>query len=122
MKALYILFCIPCFCLLISCGSKSPISSNSLTVSVSSGTTPTYSWTGGGAAIVSVIRTSQPAVQSWGLVSVTFAITSPVTHGTVPNIQAVVESSESEKVLTPGVEYLVTVDREIGPASAVFIP
>lgn len=112
-----------CISLLLGCGDdNSPTGSGSLVVTVSGGTTPTYSWPGGGAAIVSVVRTSQPAIQSWGLISITFAITSPVTHGTVPSGQSIIETSDAEKVLTPGVEYIVTVDRESGPASAVFIP
>ncbi len=83
----------------------------SFEVTVTNGTRPTYTWPGGSAHSLSVMRTSDPTVIVWGLVGpapLTTALTSPVVHGTIP-AGGVLPSSTEERVLTAGVEYRVSV-------------
>lgn len=85
-----------------------------ITITVSSGTKPQYSWTGGNVFSLSVMRTSNPATIVWGLSSPNQnAIASPVTHGTGSSLNPmIVETGTSEKSgLTAGVQYRVSVTR-----------
>jgi hypothetical protein len=102
--------------MLISCGddSTSPDGGGgggglTLAVSVSSGTKPTYTWPGGGAAhSVSVMRVSAPTTIVWGIAApMSQAITSPVVHGTIP--AGALPSANTEPTLTAGVAYRVSV-------------
>ncbi len=82
-------------------------------VKVSSGTTPTYTWTVGDAFSVSVVRTDAPTVIVWGIATPgRDGIASGVTHGTVPT--GAFPSSETEKVLESGVSYRVSVSQISG--------
>lgn len=77
-------------------------------VTVGSGTTPEYSWTAGKAFSVSVVRTAEPTVIVWGIATPGQGnIASPAKHGVTP--QGAVPSAETEKALTSGVEYRVSV-------------
>ncbi|MBZ0267308.1 hypothetical protein K8I85_04085 [bacterium] len=81
-----------------------------IAVTVGGGTTPTYSWAGGGVFSVTVVRTADPVTPVWGIVTPgADNITSPATHGTVP--AGAVTTAMTENALTAGVEYRVTVSR-----------
>ena len=100
-----------CACLIGCGGDDGPTAPNAqngdFAVTVSSGTTPQYSWSGGGAFSVSVVRTAAPGTIVWGVADpINKNLPSPVTHG---NRGAGVESATTEKVLTAGVEYRVSV-------------
>gem|GEM_PF-1424424 len=83
-------------------------SGNQFTVTVSSGVNPTYSWNGGSAFSVSVVRTSAQTTIVWNVTDpLNNNIESPVTHGTVP--AGALETFSVEKTLTAGVEYRVSV-------------
>ncbi len=95
----------------INIGSNSGIS-----ITVGSGLTPTYSWTGGDAMSVSVMRTSDPATLVWGITTpANDGISSPAIHGQVP--AAAAQTATTEVVLTDGVEYRVSVVRITGGGS-----
>ena len=84
-----------------------------ITVTVTSGTAPAYSWTGGDVFTVSVTRTAAPTVIVWGVVTPgADGIASAVTHGTVPSgaIQVAMPPA-LEATLTAGVNYTVNVVR-----------
>ena len=75
---------------------------------VGSGTNPSYSWSVGPAFALDVVRTSNPSVVVWRIADpINNNINSPVTHGTKP--AAVLETTSSERTLTAGVQYRVTV-------------
>ena len=97
---------------------------SSFTVTVSSGTTPQYSWTAGGAFIVFVERISNLGSPGWGIMcqgTSTTCITSPVTHGTIPVGTSI--TTNTEMTLTAGVHYRVTVYRgQLGSGFADFTP
>jgi hypothetical protein len=97
---------------------------SSFTVTVGQGTTPQYSWNAGGAFIVYVERVSNPNVHVWEVMcsgTTTYCIPSPLTHGTVPTGTTLM--SNTEPVLTPGVQYLVGVYRmSAGTGFATFTP
>lgn len=77
-------------------------------IGVGSGTQPVYSWPGGGAFEVTVVRTSNQTVAVWSIVSPSAQnIASGVRHGTVPG--GSIELSTRERTLSPGVEYRVIV-------------
>jgi hypothetical protein len=77
-------------------------------ISVGSGTQPSYSWPGGPATGVEVVRTSNQTLIVWGVNSPSAQnIASPVRHGTVPS--GAFELSTRERTLAPGVEYRVVV-------------
>ncbi len=86
-----------------------------ITITVGSGTTPQYSWTGGGVAYVAVSHIYDRSNPVWSIVSMsdmgifTNLITSPVRHGTVP--AGFAETANTAPVLTAGVEYEVLVTR-----------
>ncbi len=86
-----------------------------ITVTVTTGTAPAYSWTGGDVFTVSVTRTAAPTVIVWGVVTPgADGIASAVTHGTVPGGGAiqVAMPPELETILSVGVSYTVNVVRE----------
>lgn len=76
-------------------------------IGVSSGTTPSYSWSGGNAFEVSVVRTSDQTVIVWGVASTAQNLSSPVRHGTTPS--GAVQLANREPALSPGTQYRVTV-------------
>jgi hypothetical protein len=79
-------------------------------ISIGSGTHPTYSWSGGTAFSVSVVRTSAPGTIVWGIANPAMTIPSPVTHGTASGGAAI--TSNTEPTLTPGVKYRVSITRQ----------
>ena len=85
-----------------------------ITVTVTSGTAPAYSWTGGDVFTVSVTRTADPTVIVWGVVTPGGdGIASAVTHGMVPSGTVQVSMPPAlEMTLTAGVDYTVNVVRE----------
>jgi hypothetical protein len=84
-------------------------SGGDFSISVGSGTTPTYSWSAGPAFSIDVVRTSNQTQVVWRITDPTDPrnIGSPVRHGIVPN--GAIESSTLERVLTPGVTYRVSI-------------
>lgn len=76
-------------------------------IGVSSGTTPNYSWGGGPAFEVSVVRTSNQTVLVWGIAAPSQNLSSPVRHGTTPS--GAVQLANREPTLSPGTQYRVTV-------------
>ena len=85
-----------------------------ITVTVTTGTAPAYSWTGGDVFTVSVTRTADPSVIVWGVVTPGGdGIASAVTHGMVPSGTIQISMPPAlEMTLTPGVSYTVNVVRE----------
>jgi hypothetical protein len=86
---------------------------SAFSITVGSGTTPTYTWSAGNAFSVTVLRTAAPTTPVWGVSTPGAAlITSPVTHGTVPSVSGtILETAATEKTLTAGTEYRVTITR-----------
>ncbi|MGD8276697.1 MAG: hypothetical protein PVH00_01670 [Gemmatimonadota bacterium] len=83
-------------------------SGGDFTISVGGGTHPSYSWSAGPAFTIDVVRTSNPSVVVWRVADPsTMNIQSPVTHGTKPS--NALETTSSERTLSVGVEYRVTV-------------
>jgi hypothetical protein len=86
-------------------------SGGDFSISVGSGTTPQYSWSSGPAFSIDVVRTSAQTIVVWRVTSPSQPkISSPVRHGTVP--AGALESSTSdppERILTPGVQYRVSI-------------
>jgi hypothetical protein len=77
-------------------------------ISVSGGTQPTYSWTAGPAFEVSVARAADQTVVVWRVADVVNRnIRSPVRQGVVP--QGATETAASERILTAGVTYRVSI-------------
>jgi hypothetical protein len=76
-------------------------------ISVGSGTTPLSTWSTGPAFSIAVVRTSNQTNVVWRVTSTAGTMTSPVQQGTVP--QGALESANSERTLTVGVEYSVTI-------------
>jgi hypothetical protein len=77
-------------------------------ISVGSGTTPQYSWSVGPVFSLDVVRTSAQTIVVWRVTSPSDPrMSPPVTHGIVP--AGALESSAIEKVLTPGVQYRVSI-------------
>lgn len=95
-------------------------------VTVSTGTTPSYTWSVGDAFSLSVVRTADPATPVWGISSPgQELISSPVTHGTVPapGVGSIFETAVAEQTLAAGVEYRVSITRLNGQTGFVeFIP
>lgn len=84
-------------------GSSGPFS-----ITVGTGTRPSYSWTAGPAFRVEVTRVENPIIPVWAVANTaTQNIASPVTHGTIPS--GSLELVDTEKVLTAGVRYRVTI-------------
>ena len=106
--------------LFISCSEDNPAGtdnnnsgSGNITITVSSGATPQYSWSGGNVFSVTVVRTSAPSVPVWGIVTAgQDNIASPATHGAMP--AGAIQTFAVETTLTSGVEYRVTVARISG--------
>lgn len=92
-------------------GGNTGGSGNEIAITVSyPGGVPTYSWSGGGGQSLAVVRTSDPGTPVWVIATPgRDGVTSPVTQGTVPG--GAVEALATERTLTPGVEYRVTVAR-----------
>ena len=85
-------------------------------VSVSSGTTPEYSWPGGPAVSVTVVRASNQTQFVWAVSSPTLRnISSPLQHGDVP--QGAIELSDLETTLTAGVRYRVAISLADGQSA-----
>lgn len=87
---------------------------NAISITVSAGTTPQYSWSGENVYSISIVRTSNPGTIVWGLASPgQNAITSPVTHGSGASFTPplIVETASTERTLTSGVQYRVTISR-----------
>src|SRR5690606_10543399 len=76
-------------------------------ISISGGLNPTYTWDGGNAHSVSVMRTSDPTDIVWGVALPITGVPSPVSHGTVPS--GALPSSTKEMTLTAGVEYRISI-------------
>lgn len=97
---------------LLACGSDDPAGpvddNGDFDITVSSGTRPTYTWPAGGAFSVSVVRTTAPGTIVWGMADpVNKNVGSPVTHGSLKG--SAIESAASEKTLSAGVEYRVSI-------------
>jgi len=83
-------------------------SGGDFTISVGSGTTPSYGWSAGPAFSLDVVRTSNASVVVWRIADpINNNIQSPVTHGTRPS--GAIETTSTERTLTAGVQYRVTV-------------
>jgi hypothetical protein len=83
-----------------------------ITVNVSSGVNPQYSWSGGNLFSVSVVRQSDPTTVVWGCTTPgSDGIASPVTHGTLPPGSIQTSIMNTENTLTAGVAYRVSVSR-----------
>ena len=113
----YFIFAL-CFSLLfISCSEGNPAGagnnnsgSGNIAITVSGGTNPQYSWSGGMVLNVTVVRTSIPSVPIWNIVAPGVDnISAPVTHGTTPN--GATQTVSTETTLSGGVQYRVTVTR-----------
>ena len=100
--------------LLVSCKDSSgpeAKSGNDFEITVSAGTRPTYTWPGGAAHSISVMRTSAPGTIVWGVAQpVLTVLTSPFLHGSVP--AGALETVDDERTLTAGVSYRVSVTRQ----------
>lgn len=100
---------------LAACGSDSTGPSNSnndgsqFDVTIGSGTRPTYSWAGGTAFSVSIVRVSAPGTIVWGIATPAMTIPSPVNHGTIP--VGALQSANTEPTLAAGVRYRVSITR-----------
>ncbi len=120
MKTIQTITIIISFCILVGGCKKdesNPASSGNtsqgINITVSSGTNPNYSWTGGNVMSLSIVRTASPATIVWGLTSPgQNGIASPVTHGTGASGTTIVETGMSEKSgLTAGVQYRISLTR-----------
>lgn len=96
-------------------------------IQIGKGTTPRYTWRVGNVSSIFVVRAADPRNPIWGINAQGAAdiISSPVDHGQIaftdPNLQIM---STAELVLTPGVEYRVSITSQGGSKlySASFIP
>ena len=97
-------------------------SGGDFTISVGSGTTPLYTWSAGPAFSLAVVRTANQSNVVWRVTSTAGEMTSPVRQGTVP--AGALESAASERTLTAGVQYRVSITLADGQSSAYrdFIP
>ncbi len=91
-------------------------------VGVSSGTQPQYSWPGGSAVSVTVVRASNQTVFVWAISSPTLRnIASPVRHGAVPAGALLLDNTEP--ALSAGVRYRVAITLANGQtAFREFVP
>ena len=77
-------------------------------VTVGSGTQPSYSWQGGDAFRVEVMRVENPLIPVWAVANPTTRdIRSPVRHGTVPS--GAILLADEEATLEAGQRYRVRV-------------
>lgn len=83
-------------------------SGGDFSISVSAGTSPSYSWSEGPAFSIQVERTANQTQVVWRVADAnTRNIRSPVRHGVVPT--GAIESLALERTLTPGVQYRVVI-------------
>ncbi|MCI0435019.1 MAG: hypothetical protein L0271_15475 [Gemmatimonadetes bacterium] len=83
-------------------------SGGDFSITIGAGTTPLYSWAGGPALSLDVVRSANQSVIIWRIANPnTRDIASPVRHGTVP--AGALESVARERTLTQGIEYRVTI-------------
>ncbi len=81
-----------------------------IAITIGSGTKPQYSWSGGNVFSLSIVRTANQTVVVWGLATPgQNGITSPITNGTAPT--GSVETAGTERTLTAGVQYRVSISR-----------
>ena len=81
-----------------------------IAITIGSGTKPQYSWSGGNVFSLSIVRTANQTVVVWGLATPgQNGIASPITNGTVP--AGSVETAVTEKTLTLGVQYRISISR-----------
>jgi len=87
--------------------------SGTVQVSVSSGTTPTFSWTPAIKVFFVLVESDTSGADLWGIISdSTNAIGSPVTYGVTPNGA---RELKSPATLTQGVAYKVILFQWTGP-------
>ncbi|OQB38807.1 MAG: hypothetical protein BWY06_01879 [Candidatus Latescibacteria bacterium ADurb.Bin168] len=104
--------CLVAVAAVAGCGSDNATGSGGgdISITVSSGTTPDYSWGGGNVYSLSIVRTAAPTTIVWGVVTpASNGVASPTKHGTVAT--GVIRSANVEPTLTAGVQYRVTVAR-----------
>ena len=81
-----------------------------IAITIGSGTKPQYSWSGGNVFSLSITRTAAATVVVWGLATPgQNGVASPVTNGTAPT--GSVETAVTERTLTAGVQYRVSISR-----------
>ena len=91
--------------------SDQPVCAGNVTVSVSSGTTPTFSWTP--ACKLFFVLVEDGGGDQWGAISDgTNVIATPVEYGVVPPGAT---ELQAPAVLNPGTPYTITVYRWVGP-------
>ncbi len=77
-------------------------------ITISSGTQPTYTWQGGPARRIDVVPTADPLVPVWSVATTVFPhMPSPVRHGTVPT--GAIELENAERTLRAGINYRVRI-------------
>jgi hypothetical protein len=96
----------------VACGDATGVNvaQGDFDVIVGAGTRPVYSWPGGTAFSVSVVRVAAPGTIVWGIANTGMTIPSPVTHGTVTGAGSV-QTANAEPTLTAGVRYRVSITR-----------
>ena len=100
---------------LAACGKSTTDASNTsatgdFDITIGSGLHPTYTWPGGTAFSISVVRVSAGGTIVWGVAKPgSMDIASPVTHGTVPS--GAIATATTEATLTAGVAYRVSITR-----------
>jgi hypothetical protein len=105
-----------------ACGEsgESPTQSggDTVVVAASAGTTPTYSWNGPFAVSINVARAGAPSVAVWGISSpINRNIASGAQQGVVP--PGASETATTERTLSAGVRYRVTVALADGTSGSV---
>lgn len=81
-----------------------------IAISVDTGSTPVYAWTGGPVYALGIARAASPNALVWGIMTAGGdSILTGVTHGQVP--AGAVGLANTEPALTPGVAYRITVSR-----------
>lgn len=81
-----------------------------IAITIGSGTRPQYTWGGGNVFSVSIVRTANQTVVVWGLATPgQNGVASPITKGTAPT--GSVETAVTERTLTAGVQYRVSISR-----------
>jgi hypothetical protein len=92
-------------------GNNGNQTGNDIDITVSNlGATPTYTWTLGGGQSLTVVRQSDPGTPVWVIATPgRDGVLSGVVQGTVPS--GAIEVVSTERTLTPGVPYRVTVAR-----------
>jgi len=93
--------CLVAVAAVAGCGSDNATGSGGgdISITVSSGTTPDYSWGGGNVYSLSIVRTAAPTTIVWGVVTpASNGVASPTKHGTVAT--GVIRSANVEPTLT----------------------